>query len=108
GRAELVRGRVPRTSAAVDALVVSAPAFERARADAHDLARLLEPCACVDCLVDERDGHSSLPFFVPSSSSSQRAWTFFWSTSSAAASASALSLRRSSFSSSRTRRTSCE
>ena len=51
--------------------------------------------------VDERESHSSFSFFVSSSSSPQRSWTFFWSTSKAAASARALSFLSSSLSSSR-------
>src|SRR5690606_8642687 len=108
GLGELVRGRMPRACAAIDALVVLAPALERTSADADDLARLLDARPGRDGLVDERDGHSSLSFSVSSSSSSQRAWTFFWSTSNAAASARALFLRCNSFSSFLTRRASCE
>ena len=83
--------------------VESLPALHGAGAQSHRLAHDLEPSAGADSLIDQLENHLPLLGSVSSSSSPQIAWTFFLSTMSAAASASALSLRNSSFSSSRMR-----
>src|SRR5258706_4691746 len=101
-RRECVGGRRPRSSALVIADIRVAPTSNGARAEADRRARRLESCAFRLGLLDKLENHFSLSGSVSSAPSPQMARTFFWSTRSAAASASALSLRRNSFSSSRT------